>query len=98
MSVPSFDVGDSIRCQGLFRNLSGDLVDPTGVVFKLRTPAGTTTTYTYGTDVQLVKSTTGTYYADVTITESGPHWYRFAGTGAATAAEEARFDVDLSRF
>lgn len=97
MSTKIYDVGDVVRCTGTFAT-SGTNVDPSTVKFKFKTPAGTITTYTYGTDAQLVKSATGIYYVDVPAASSGGWAYRFESTGAGKAAAEGRFEVSHSQF
>lgn len=93
-----YDVGDEVRCTGTFTDADGTAQDPTGVTFKFTDPSGNTTTYTYGTDAQLVKSATGVYYVDVNVDEAGRWWYRFAGTGTGQAADELYFIAEESRF
>lgn len=90
-------VGSKPRLAGDFK-LSGVYADPTTVTFKMRSPSGTTTTYVYGTNAELVKSSTGQYYVDFPVTEQGEWWYRFAGTGTVTAASEAFLVVKESHF
>jgi hypothetical protein len=83
--VNSYDKGDNVRVTATFA--SGGL-DPTTVVAKVRNPSGTTTTYTYGLDNQLVKSATGVYYVDVNLNAAGTWWVRFESTGTGQAAQE----------
>lgn len=78
--------------------VGGVATDPTTVTFKIQVPAGTVTTYLYGTDAQLVKSGTGAYYVDWTTAAEGIHVWRMAGTGACVAADEQLFAVRDSRF
>ena len=94
----SYDIGDKIRCQGTFQDSDSVNTNPTATVFKFKTPGGTTTTYTYGTDAELVRSATGIYYADITIAEEGIYHYRLEGTGTVTAGGEDSFRSILSQF
>lgn len=94
----AYDVGDLVRISATFANVSGVNADPTTVKAKFKNPAGTVTTYTYGTDVQLVKDATGKYHVDISITSNGEWWYRWEGTGAVQAAEENDFVVRKSQF
>ncbi len=93
----SYPIGAVVRCKGTFTQNS-TAIDPTTVQFKQRTSAGTITTYTYGTDSQLVKDGTGLYHVDVSVTAGGVWSYRFVGTGNAAAANEAEFFVNSSDF
>jgi uncharacterized protein YfaS (alpha-2-macroglobulin family) len=92
MTINVYDTGDLVRCTGTFAT-DGTNVDPTAVLFKVKSPTGTVTTYTYGTDVQLVKSATGIYYVNVSATENGMYRYRFYSTGTGQAASEGQFRV-----
>jgi len=96
--MASYDVGDVVRCTGTFTTAAGVATDPTAVNFKVRTPAGTVTTYVYGTDAELVKASTGVYTVDVPLTTTGTWAYRFYSTGTGQAAAEATFWVEQSAF
>jgi hypothetical protein len=86
----TYITGAVVRVSAPFRT-SGVAVDPTTVQAKIRTPDGTVTTYTYGTDSQLVKDSTGNYHVDVTTTADGTHTVRFSSTGVGAAADEVAF-------
>jgi hypothetical protein len=85
--------GQKVRCSVTFE-VNDVATDPTAVTFKVRTPARTTTTYTYGApDAVIVKDATGQYHADVTANAMGEWNFRFEGTGACQAVEESAFVV-----
>jgi hypothetical protein len=92
-----YDIGDLVRCTGTFAS-SGTNVNPSAVMFKVRTPAGVVTTYTYGVDAALVRDATGVYHVDVSADTAGDWLYRFWSTGTGQAAEEGRFRVQSSLF
>lgn len=94
----TYDVGDQVRCSVTFTNSSGDPVDPTTVLFKYKINRGSTVTLTYGIDAAVVKTDTGDYYVDVTITQEGTWSYRFEGSGNVTAAAEGSFLARDSAF
>ncbi len=74
-------------------------IDPDTITFKAMGPAGTTTTYVYGTDAELVKVNTGDYYVDFTPDASGLWHYRWSSTGTGeTIVIEGRFRVQFSQF
>lgn len=98
MAINSYDVGDVVRVQGVFKNAAGTTVDPTAITFKFQVPDGTITTYIYGTDAEVVRSATGTYYCDITTTDEGRYSCRWAGTGNNAAAGERYFLVSESVF
>lgn len=96
-----YDVGDLIRCATIFTNSAGTVLDPDVIKFQVRDPSGNLTNFTYLTDAELVKDSTGTYHADVAIDEKGDWWYRFYGLtsgGTAQGASENWFRVSQSRF
>ena len=93
-----FQVGDLVRVTGTFTTLAGAATDPTAVFFSYKTPAGVTTTLTYGVDAALVKSSTGVYYVDVNVTAAGNWYYRFYSTGTGQTADESYFSVPYSAF
>jgi len=89
-----YDIGDLVRCSAAFTTLAGVAIDPTALVFKFTNPAGTTTTYTYGTDPQVIRDSTGNYQVDLSVSTAGLWLYWFEATGTAQAVEEGSFYVD----
>lgn len=96
--MTAYDVGDQVKLTATFTNASAVAADPTAVTVKTKTPAGVTTTYTYGVDNEVVKSATGIYYILLTLATAGLWYVRFAGTGAIVAAAETSIDVMESNF
>lgn len=88
--------GTSIRDSVVFRTLDGAVANPTGVTYKYRIGAGSIVTFTYGTDSELVRDSTGHYHVDRSLTVGGWH-RRWNGTGAVVAAEDASWTVTASR-
>ena len=94
-----YDVGDLVRVRGTFTDADGDVHDPTAVLFTFKAPSDDeATSYTYGEDAELVKSSTGVYYVDVDADEAGDWWCRFHATGTGQAAAERSFKVEASKF
>jgi uncharacterized protein YfaS (alpha-2-macroglobulin family) len=89
-----YDNGDLVRCTAAFTDTAGTAIDPTTVSFRVKDPAGTITTYAYGTDSELVKDSTGNYHVDIDANTDGIWAYRFSSTGAGQAAAEATFRVN----
>jgi len=89
----TYDIGDLVRIANTFKDSTGTLIDPTAVFVKYRTPAGVTTTLTYGVDLALVRDSLGTYHADVSITAAGTWAYRWYSTGTGQGSEEHYFEV-----
>lgn len=99
MSPPNrYLKGQRATCSASFSDSTDTLVDPATVTFKVKLPAGTTTTYVYGTDAQLVKAGTGRYYVLLDLDTTGSYTYRFESTGTYKGAEEQRLDVDGGAF
>ena len=94
----AYDINDLVRCTAQFKTTSGTLVDPTAVIFKLKNPAGTVTSFTYGVDADLVRDSLGKYHIDVAVDRVGIWHYRFEGTGTAKAASESKFSIKQSAF
>lgn len=94
--VTSYNQGDLIRIQATFKDLNGNLVDPTTVTLKVKVPAGTVSTYSYPGTV--VRSSLGVFYYDLAVSAAGTHHYNWSGTGAYQAADEDSFEVSTSVF
>lgn len=86
--MKAYDVGDTARIKVNFKNIVRVDTDPTGVTLKVKIPSGTTTTYTYGVDLALVKDSTGNYHYDLTLLTAGAYYYKWTGTGPASGVEE----------
>jgi hypothetical protein len=97
-SYDTYDIGDAVRCDVSFTDMSGVAADPTAVLFKYEDPSENETTLTYGVDVEVVRDAVGEYHVDVTIDEAGRWAYRWEGTGTVVSATELEFDVRKSRF
>jgi hypothetical protein len=89
-----YDIGDLIRLTGSFTDLDGNASDPTTITLSIKEPNGDVVNLVYGQDVFVVKQSTGIYYMDFAPAMEGLHYYRFAGTGTVTAAEEMNFYVN----
>jgi len=97
MSTPTktFALGAVADLQGAFTN-EGTPVDPTEVTLIVKAPSGTKTIKTYGAG-ELTRESTGVYSFPFVCTESGRHYYEFAGTGAYIATDETSFWVNPSQ-
>jgi hypothetical protein len=87
------DIGDLIRLSGTFADLNGNLLDPTVVTLSIKESSGVVASFQYGRDAFVVRESVGKYYMDFAPNMEGLHTYRFAGSGAVTAAEEKMFYV-----
>lgn len=89
----TYDVGDEVRISVVITNEDDEEANPTVTTFKFTDPSGNTTTYTYGTDDELARDSTGNFHVDITPDEPGVWYYKWQGTGAVVAAEEGSFNV-----
>lgn len=87
-------VGDLKTINGTFKNAAGTLTDPSGLTFTYRTPAGVETSLVYGTDAEVVKSSAGTYYVNLSLTASGRWAYKWVATGTVQGVELGSLWVD----
>ena len=75
------EINTTLQLKITFRDQDDVLTNPTTVKFKTRTPAGTETTYTYGTDAEVERESTGLYLASVVPDEAGRWFFRWETTG-----------------
>ena len=86
--------GELVKCTGTFRDEASALADPATVTFVFETPAAVVTDYVYGTDVEVVKDSTGVYHVNLDTTNQPGTWkYRFFSTGNGQTAAQAKFKV-----
>ena len=95
-----YDEGDKIRISASFVNISNAPADPTTVTVKYEKPGPppVVTTKIYGTDVEVVKDSTGVYHIDISLDQSGSWRYRWIGTGDVEAAAQSTFSVTAKFF
>ena len=97
--APQYILGSQLYISGSFTSAAGDLVDPTGVLFKYKLSNGSTTTLTYGVDAALVKDGTGLYHVYFTPGTAGTYYFRWETTGTTTVgAYEGSFTIRSSNF
>jgi hypothetical protein len=93
--------GNAVRSRCTFRDVDASAVDPVTVVCKVKVPASTEMTYTYGVDAGLVRISPGVYQLWIaTNTAAGTYTPRWKGTDADgnIVANESAFEVDASAF
>lgn len=95
----SANVGDQVKVTGTITVIAtGDELDPSVVKGWTRTPSGTVTTYTYGTDSEITKTATGIYALTFDVDTAGTWWCGFYSTGTGKAAsDDMRVDVQPSK-
>lgn len=91
--------GTPFRLTNTYTDNAGDYVDPTTVTLYVQDPAGNQSSYVYGTDTEMGRSSAGNYYADITMTSGGRWFYRWLTTGdGTTIANEGDVLVQRSPF
>ena len=90
-SESRIEPGDVRRLSTTITNILDVVGDPTTLVFAMNTPDGTVTTYTWQTDVALVKESAGVFHVDWPVTQVGTHRYSFVSTGVNAAYSEDSF-------
>jgi hypothetical protein len=96
--VSDIQPGDGVRLAAAFTNAAGTATDPTTVTLKIRPKGGDEEVFVYGTDVEVVKDSTGNYHLDYTVPAITPHrgltfHYQWTGTGAVAVVEPGTFSV-----
>ena len=80
MAVTSVLNGTVVRTTVLFRNVDGDVGDPTGpITVTFKKPDDTLVAYEYGVDAELVRTGTGAYYCDYDTDVVGTWWVEWEG-------------------
>lgn len=93
-----YDVGDQVRLSVQFTDEDGVAVDPTLITVRYARPDGAETAVTYDGMTAVTREATGDYYLDLVADAAGTWSYRWASSGAVTAAGEGRFEVRRSMF
>lgn len=95
-TVNSFYSGDTVRFSIAFTVGTTD-TDPTGVIFRTKNPNGVVSSYTYGTDAEVIKVSQGNYRVDLALSLLGEYNYRWEGTGnTAPGVSEGRIKINRS--
>lgn len=91
--MPIYQPGDTVRLSTTFM-VGTTLTDPTAVTLVYRSPAGTSTTLVYLTDVALVRDSVGAFHADIVAATEGVWSWKWTGTGTAAGIDEGTFTVE----
>ncbi len=83
--MASFPVGSQLTLKAVFRTAEGEAANPSTVTMDLKDPAGVVTTYSYLTDNELTRTSTG-HYEFLLVFDTAGTWYaRWNGTGSLIA-------------
>jgi hypothetical protein len=91
----AYKQGAQPRITNVFKQ-SGVAADPTTVKLTIVRPDGQRNTYTYLTDAQIVKASTGTYYIDLALDIPGTWTYRWFSEGTGKAADDKTLIVEAN--
>lgn len=87
-----YDIGDKLRIQATF-TLNAVPTDPTTITCTIRTGLSSIAVYTYGVSAEIIRSSAGIYYIDLTLACSGTWTYLWVGTGTVEQSEGGSFVV-----
>lgn len=82
--------GETVKFSTIVSNLETALVDPAGgIKFLIKSPAGITSTYIYGTNIELTKDSVGKYSINLILSTVGVYKYRWeTGTPSVAIKED----------
>jgi hypothetical protein len=90
VEINKYDIGDLVKLKTTTKNVTGVAVAPDQEpIVTVKLPDGTFVSPA----VVAVVGQTGQYEAQISITQSGTHRYRWAATGSVQGAEENSFKV-----
>jgi hypothetical protein len=98
MATKTFDIADVVRLTVQFADQSGAPVDPGQVLVRIKSPSGSVTVYTYATDIEVIKESTGRYHTDLDVDAEGTWFYRWEGRNSNKGASEGSFIIRGSEF
>jgi hypothetical protein len=83
-----------LRFRATFRNVDGNLTDPTTVTLRHTEPGQAAVNYVFGTDSEVVKESLGIFHVDYLADAVGEHKWRWLGTGTVQIAVKGGFFID----
>ena len=91
----TYVAGSLVQVSANFYNSASVATDPTVVTLQIGRPGSEPTTYTYGSGATIVRTGTGTYYANIdTTTFQQAQWtYLWQGTGTCQTVGYSVFAV-----
>ena len=90
-------IGNGVTSTQEFRVSSGTLTNPTAVTVTVREPDATKTVYTYPTDPEVVRDSTGIYHISIVPDAVGRWGFYWLGTGTVPRATEEFINVVSSK-
>ena len=89
-------IGEAARLSVAIADPTGAAADPGALRLKTKSPAGTLTTYTYGSSGELVRDGVGNYHADIQLTAAGQWFWRWETDAPNAGAAEGSLSVASS--
>ena len=86
----TYEVGDLARLSVSFTDINGVLADPTVVTLLVQAPDNSQVQYALP---PIIRVSTGKYYYDLNVLQSGSYFYRWTGTGALQVVIEGSITV-----
>ena len=96
MSQAEFIDGETCRFSVTLLDIDAAAADPGVLRLLVRDPSGTTTTYTYAADAEVVRSALGAFHADLQLAASGAWVYRWESDAPNPGAAEGTVTVTRS--
>jgi hypothetical protein len=94
--MKSFSINSLVRLSAEFRNLAGDLADPTTITIKVKSEFDSSSaTHSYPSG-DIVKDAVGQYHVDHLVDKPGVWNYFVQGTGAVVVTEGESFYVEAA--
>jgi uncharacterized protein YfaS (alpha-2-macroglobulin family) len=87
-----FDIGETVRSDITFTNFSGTAADPTTVTCTARKPDQSVISLTV-----VAGGSTGVYYAETVVDQTGNWFVHWDGTGDLDVVEEGEFYVRVRK-
>ena len=86
----TIQVGNVVRATGAFTNALDDFnpIDPSLVYCTVFEPDGTETTYQWGTDPQVQKTSIGVYFIEQLVNAAGTWFFKWHSDGNVICASE----------
>lgn len=97
MSSNDWIIGQTARLSVAITDAANAAADPGTLRLKAKTPAGVTTTYTYGVGGEIVKDAVGAYHADIALAAAGRWIWRWETDAPNAGADEGELNVRKSR-
>lgn len=88
-----YEQGTSVEIAWSYRDLHGQLFDPTSVVLIVQEPTKAETTYTYGTTDAIVRDSLGRYFMWILADMPGLWAFKVEGLGAQQVKRSGAFNV-----